>query len=178
MEWTVDASHSSLDFAVKHMGISTVRGRFRKFAAAIEHGEQHVLRGVTVTIEASSVDTGEPKRDEHLRSADFLDAEHYPQLRFASTSVTAQGGGRYLVAGDLTIRDQSHAASFEVEIAPPMTDPWGNLRSAATGRGTLNRKAWGLTYNMPLALGGWVVGEDVQFTFDLEAVAKAPVAVR
>jgi len=178
MEWTVDASHSSLDFAVKHMGISTVRGRFRQFAAAIEDGEQQTLRRVTVTVDATSVDTGEPKRDEHLRSADFLDAEHYPQIRFASTSVTAQGGGRYRVAGDLTIRDQTHATSFEVEIAPPITDPWGNLRSAATGRGTINRKAWGLTYNMALELGGWLVGEDVQFTFDLEAVAKAPAAAR
>ena len=176
MAWAVDYSHSTLDFSVRHLGIAAVRGRFKKFAVAVDDGERNTLRGVTVTIDAASVDTGEPQRDQHLRSADFLDAERYPEIRFASTAVSARGEGRYLVTGGLTIRDQTHEVTFEVELTGPMKDPWGNLRSGATGQGTLHRKEWGLTWNKALEVGGWLVGDDVRFSFDVEAVAKVPAA--
>ena len=178
MQWTSDSSHSHLDFAVKHMGISTVRGRFKKFTATVESSEQQALTRVVVTAETPSIDTGEPKRDDHLRSADFLDAAQYPEMRIESTVVTPGRGDTYVVSGNLTIRDQTHPISFDVEVEKPIKDPWGNSRAAATGRGKLNRKEWGLNWNMALELGGWMVGDDVQFSFDLEAIVPAPAAAR
>jgi polyisoprenoid-binding protein YceI len=173
MPWTIDPKHSHLDFAVKHLGISTVRGRFLKFRADIEESNQ-MLRSVTVTVDASSIDTGEPQRDQHLRSGDFLDVEHYPEIRFVGTGVTARGQGQYRVEGELTMRGQTHPVSFDVELSEAMKDPWGNHRAAATGRGKLNRRDWGLTWNQALELGGWAVGDEVRFSFDLEAVMPAP----
>jgi polyisoprenoid-binding protein YceI len=177
MAWTIDPSHSQLDFSIRHMGISTVRGRFTKFGAEIDEANG-ALRGLNITVDAASVDTHEPQRDQHLRSKDFLDAETYPQIRFRSTAVSARGKGRYLVSGDLTIRDQTRPASFEVEVTDPVKDPWGHTRAAASGKGKLNRKEWGLNWNKALELGGWLVGDDVQFAFDVEAVAAASSAVR
>jgi len=176
MPWTIDPSHSHLDFAIKHMGISTVRGRFKKFNAEIDEANQ-TLRTLSITMETASIDTGEPQRDQHLRSADFLETEKYPEIRFQSTAITARGKRQYVVTGDLTIRDQTHPARFEVEVCDPVKDPWGNTRAAATGKGKLNRKEWGLTWNKALEFGGWLVGEDVQFSFDVEAVVASP-AVR
>lgn len=178
MEWMPDPSHSHLDFAVKHMGISTVRGRFKKFTGTIEGTEQHALTRVLVTAETASIDTGEPKRDDHLRSPDFLDAAKYPEMKFASTVVTPGRGDTYVVTGDLTIRGQTHPVSFDVEVTKPIKDPYGNLRAAATGRGKLSRKEWGLNWNMALELGGWMVGDEVQFSFDLEALVPAQAAAR
>ncbi|HLN14723.1 MAG TPA: YceI family protein [bacterium] len=176
MQWTTDPSHSHLDFAVKHMGISTVRGRFKTFTGAFETNDQQALTRVTVTADAASIDTGEPKRDDHLRSPDFLDAAKYPQIKFESDAITAKGAG-YVVSGTLTIHGQTKPLSFDVEVTKPIKDPYGKTRAAATGRGKLNRKDWGLNWNMALELGGWMVGEEVQFSFDLEAIAAEPAKV-
>ncbi len=176
MQWTIDPSHSHLDFAVKHMGISTVRGRFKTFTGSFETNDQQVLTTVTVTADPASIDTGEPKRDDHLRSADFLDAGKYPQLTFASDAVTPGKGDAYVVSGKLTLHGVTKPVSFDVEVTKPIKDPYGKMRAAATGRGKLNRKDWGLTWNMAMELGGWMVGEDVQFSFDLEAIAVTPAA--
>jgi polyisoprenoid-binding protein YceI len=159
------------------MGISTVRGRFKKFAVEVDEAN-NTLRALNVSVDAASIDTGEAQRDQHLRSGDFLDVEHHPEIRFRSTSVAARGQGRYAVSGDLTIRGQTHPVTFEVETAPPVTDPWGNNRAAATGTGTLNRRVWGLNWNKALELGGWLVGDDVRFSFDVEAVVSAPIQAR
>ncbi|HLJ58341.1 MAG TPA: YceI family protein [bacterium] len=177
MPWTIDPSHSHLDFSIRHMGISTVRGRFKKFNAEIAEANS-TLRGLNIAVDAASIDTGEPQRDQHLRSGDFFDVEKYPEIRFRSTAVSSRGQGRYLVSGDLKIRDTTRPVSFEVDVTDPVKDPWGNTRAAATGKGKLNRKEWGLNWNKALELGGWLVGDDVQFTFDIEAVAAASVAAR
>jgi len=178
MQWTIDPSHSHLDFSVKHMGISTVRGRFKKFSATIETNDQQVLTRVVVTADAASIDTGEPKRDDHLRSPDFLDAAKYPEVKFESDAVKPAKGDAYAVSGKLTIRGETRPLSFDVEVSKPIKDPWGNQRAAATGRGTINRKGWGLNWNVALELGGWMVGEDVQFLFDIEAIVPAAAAAR
>ena len=176
MDWAIDQSHSNLAFAVRHMAISTVRGRFKKFSGTIRAEEDGTLKSIEATIDASSIDTGEPKRDAHLRSADFFDAETSPVLTFRSTGVTPQGGNRYRVNGTLTMRDETKPVSLQVEITTPMKDPWGNLRAGATATGTVNRKDWGLNWNQVLELGVLLVGEEVRFNLDVEAVA-ARVAV-
>ena len=176
MDWAIDQSHSNLAFAVRHMAISTVRGRFKKFSGTIRAEEDGTLKSIEATIDASSIDTGEPKRDAHLRSADFFDAENSLVLTFRSTSVTPQGGNRYRVNGTLTMRDETKPVSLQVEITTPMKDPWGNLRAGATATGTVNRKDWGLNWNQVLELGVLLVGEEVRFNLDVEAVA-ARVAV-
>jgi polyisoprenoid-binding protein YceI len=176
MTWKIDPSHSSVEFAVRHMAISTVRGRFRSVSGTIESGDDGTLERVQATIDARSVDTGEPQRDAHLRSADFFDAETHPFLTFRSTTVRAQAGGRYEITGDLTIRGQTRPVTLQVETVGPLPDPWGNRRAAATISGALNRKDFGLTYNQALEFGGVLVGEEVRFTIDVEAVAQEQAA--
>ena len=177
MQWNIDSTHSSIEFGVKHMGISTVRGRFREFSGSVDLDEDGVLRGVDATIAAPSIDTGVGQRDDHLRSPDFFDVARFPTITFQSTRVERVGEGRYRVTGDLTMHGHTHPVTFEVEVAEPVKDPWGNQRVAASVSGKLNRKDWGLTWNQVLELGALVVGEDVTFTFDVEAVAPQPAAV-
>ncbi|MDR7518909.1 MAG: YceI family protein [Armatimonadota bacterium] len=177
MQWTFDPSHTSLAFAVKHMGVFTVRGRFGRVSGVAETTEDGRLRTVRATIDAASIDTAEPNRDAHLRSPDFLDAERFPTLTFVSTRIEPRGPSRYRVTGDLTIRDQTRRVTFEAETSGPVTDPWGNRRAGVTATGVLNRKDWDLTWNKILELGTLLVGEEIQFTIDAEATAAAPAAV-
>lgn len=178
MQWKIDPSHTGVEFAVKHMGITTVRGRFKGVSGSLETTDDSRLISIEAVIDAGSIETAEPQRDAHLRSPDFLDAEKYPSLTFRSTDIKPldAGDARYLVAGALTIRGQARPVTFEVETTKPMTDPWGNLRVGASASGKLNRKEWGLTWNQILELGALLVGEEVRFTLDVEAVAPVAVA--
>ncbi|MBI3976415.1 MAG: YceI family protein [Armatimonadetes bacterium] len=178
MKWTIDPAHTSLQFAVRHMGLSTVRGQFKKITGAIETSDDGTLNSIQATIEAASIDTAEPQRDGHLRSPDFLDAEKYPHLTFRSTTIEPLGTGRYLVTGNFTIREHTRPVTFEVEITEPVKDYTGALRAGASASGTVNRKDWDLTWNQVLELGALLVGEEVRFTLDVEAVAAvtAPAA--
>ena len=177
MKWNLDPAHSSIEFSVRHMGFATVRGRFKTFAMDVESDDQDRLSRVEATIEAQSVDTGEPQRDQHLRSADFLDAERFPELRFAGTRIEALDRNRYRVTGDLTVRGEARPVTFDVEVQDPINDPFGNVRVAAEARGKLNRKDWGLTWNQVLEAGALLVGEEVKFTLDVQAVAAEKEAV-
>ena len=180
MKWNIDPSHTNAEFAVKHLGISTVRGRFKKVNGSIETAEDGTLKSIEANIDAASIDTAEPQRDTHLRSQDFLDAENHPALTFKSTAIKPLGAdrSRYLVSGDLTIRGTTRPVTLEMETTAPMTDPWGNQRAGATATGKLNRKEWGLIWNQVLDFGALLVGEEVRFTLDVEAVAEAdPIPV-
>ena len=177
MQWKIDPSHTRVEFAVKHMGITTVRGRFNRVSGTLETTDEGTLKSIEALIDASSIDTAEPQRDDHLRSPDFLDAGHHPTLTFRSTAVDPLDGDRYLVKGELTIRGQTRPVTFEVEASKPMNDPWGNLRAGASANGKLKRKEWGLTWNQILELGALLVGEEVRFTLDVEVVVPAAVAV-
>lgn len=177
MQWSIDSSHSSIEFAVRHMGIATVRGRFRKFDGAVELDEDHRLRGVQVSIDAASIDTGVEQRDNHLRSPDFFDVARYPTIQFRSTGIERRSGGGYRLTGDLTMHGQTRPVTFDVEASEPVKDPWGNQRVAAEATGKLNRKDWGLTWNQVLEFGALMVGEDVKFTLEIEAVAPQLAAV-
>ena len=174
MKWMIDPSHTSLQLAVMHMAISTVRGQFKKVTGTIETADDGTLQSIEATIDAASIDTAEAKRDAHLRSPDFLDVEKHPNLIFRSTAIQARSG-KYLVKGNLTIREETRPVSFDVETGAPITDPYGNLRAGASATGKIDRKGWGLTWNHVLELGALLVGEEVQFTLDVEAYA--PVAV-
>lgn len=175
MKWSTDSAHSSIEFSVRHMGIATVRGRFRDFAASAELDEQGNLEGITATIRADSVDTGVPDRDAHLRSPDFFDAERFPTIEFRATSIETLGDENYRVTGDLTMRGRTHAITLELRRADEINDPWGNRRIAGTLTGALNRKKWGLTWNQALEFGGLLVGEEVNLTIDVQVVASQAV---
>lgn len=174
MNWNLDSSHTTVAFAVKHMGIFTVRGQFKKVAGTIEASEQGVPSKIEVAIDAASIETGEAQRDGHLRSPDFLDAEQHPELRFVSNQIEALGGNRYKIHGDLTIRGITRTVVFETELNAPVKDPWGLTRTGATATGVINRKDWDLTWNQVLELGALLVGEEVKFTIEVQAVAAQP----
>lgn len=171
MKWNLDPAHSNIEFSVRHMGFATVRGRFGSFAVEVESDEQSRLSLVSATIDAASIDTGESQRDGHLRSADFLEAERFPELRFVGSSIEPLARNRYRVQGDLTIRNTTKPVAFEVEVQDPIHDPFGNVRVAAEAHGKLNRKEWGLNWNQVLEAGSLLVGEEIKFTLDVQAVA-------
>ncbi len=171
MNWNLDSSHTTVAFAVKHMGIFTVRGQFKKVVGTIEASEQGVPSRIEVSIDAASIETGEAQRDNHLRSLDFLDAEQFPELRFVSNRIEPMGGQQYKIHGDLSIRDITRPVVLEAELSTPVKDPWGQTRTGATATGVLNRKDWGLTWNQVLELGALLVGEEVRFTIEVQAVA-------
>ena len=176
MIWTIDPSHTTLEFAVKHMGLSTVKGRFRALGGTITTTSDGALQAIDVTVDVTSIDTAEQNRDGHLRSPDFFDVESYPTASFRSTAVEPRGGDEYHVTGDLTIRGVTRSVNLDVETANPVTDPWGNRRAAAEGKGRINRKDFGLTWNQVLEFGALLVSEDVRLSIDVQAVQSQNAA--
>ena len=176
MTWSIDPTHSSIEFSVRHLGISTVRGRFRNFSGTVEVAPDGRPTALEARIDATSIDTGVEQRDAHLRSPDFFDTEQHPEILFRSTAVTAARDGKLRVTGDLTIKGQARPVSFEVELTAAMKDPWGNTRAAASATGLLDRRDWGLTWNQALEFGGWVVGDTIRFAIEVEAVAPQAMA--
>jgi polyisoprenoid-binding protein YceI len=174
MQWTLDQSHAEVEFAVKHLMISTVKGRFRKFSGAGTTRADGTLSSVQLTIDADSIDTNVTQRDDHLRSADFFDAGNHPQLQFTSTGIQ-QRGNDVTITGDLTMRGVTRPVTLAGEYTAPSKDPWGNPRAALAVTGSVNRKDWGLNWNMALEAGGVVVGEQVKLRIEVEATAAAEV---
>ncbi|MCZ7590161.1 MAG: YceI family protein [Gaiella sp.] len=173
--WHVDPAHSSVEFQVKHLMIATVKGRFTDFTGTLEALEDGTLRA-TGTIQAASIDTHEPKRDEHLRSADFFEADAYPEITFASTEIVPAAKGDFRVLGDLTIRGITKPVELTGGIEGSGRDPWGNDRVALQVRGTINRSDWGLTWNQALEAGGVLVGDKVKLELELSTVKPAASA--
>jgi polyisoprenoid-binding protein YceI len=170
--WNIDTSHSSIDFKVKHMAISTTKGNFKSFVATAQT-DNGVLKGLEATIDAASVDTNDEKRDGHLKSEDFFDATNHPKITVKSTKVEHVSGSDYKITADVTMRGVTNPVTFTAEVGNPVKDPWGNQRAAANITGKLNRKEWGLNWNMVLEMGGLMVSEEVTFDFDVEMVAQA-----
>jgi polyisoprenoid-binding protein YceI len=172
--WQVDAAHSSVSFAVRHMVISKVRGRFTKWNAKLALDVANLSRSsVEVDIDAASIDSGVADRDAHLRSPDFLDAAKHPTLRYASRRVEVAGKDRLRVVGDLTIRGVTREVALDVEYGGLGKDPWGNLRAGFTAQASVNRKDFGLTWNQALETGGVLVADRVDIEIELQAVAQA-----
>lgn len=176
MNWNLDPSHSSVEFAVRHMGLAHVRGRFEAFRIDVEADGNGRPERVVAVLDAGSITTGVDDRDAHLRSADFLNVERYPELRFTSSNVAHLGDGRYRVEGDLTIRDATHPVTFEATVSDVIKDPWGNQRVAAEANGRIDRTTWGLTWNQVLEAGSLLVGNEIRFEVALQAVAHAKAA--
>lgn len=172
VRWTIDPTHSSVEFAVKHLMISTVRGRFKDVAGAIVF-DPAAPDGASIEarIAVASVETGAADRDNHLRSGDFFDAENHPELTFVSRRVEPKGDDRFAVVGDLTIRGVTREVTLDVEREGEAIDPWGGRRTAATATTRVNRKDFGLTWNQTLETGGFLVGDDIRITLHVQAVA-------
>ncbi|HKV84020.1 MAG TPA: YceI family protein [Ktedonobacterales bacterium] len=177
MAWQLDTAHSELAFAVKHMMVSTVRGRFRTFGAEIDLNEKRAGDSrVDVTIDLASVDTGNEMRDNHLRSADFFDVAKYPTATFVSKRVEERGEGEYHVIGDLSLHGVTRETPLTVTAEGPHRDMQSQRRLGFTITGTINRKDFDLNYNAALEAGGWVVGDTVKLQIEVEALEPATVA--
>jgi polyisoprenoid-binding protein YceI len=175
--WNLDTVHSGINFSVRHMLVSKVRGRFTKFSGSVSLDERDLTRStVEATIDTSSIDTGTAQRDDHLRSADFFDVEHFPEIRFRSTRIEKLGGDRYRLTGDLTIRDATRQIALEAEYGGRGKDPWGNERVGFTARGTLDRGDFGLKWNQVLETGGVLVSDRVDIELEVQAVRAAAAA--
>lgn len=172
--WDIDTGHSSVQFSVRHMVISKVRGRFTRWSATLEtDGDDLATAQITANIDITSIDTGVADRDNHLRSADFFDADNHPEMIFKSTRVERLGEGRLKLVGDLTIRGTTLETELDVEHSGEVKDPWGNLRVGFTAKGSVDRKAFGLTWNQALEAGGVLVGDRVDIEIEVEAVKQA-----
>ncbi len=172
--WQIDPAHSSAQFSVRHLAISTVRGAFSKVTGSVVFDDKDVSKStVEVTIDANSVDTRVPDRDNDLRSEKFFDVAHYPSITFKSRKVEQLAPGKLKVTGDLTIRGTTKEVVLDVEgPTAPMKDPWGNTRNAATATTKINRQDFGVKWNATLDNGGVVVGDDVSIVIDVELVKK------
>lgn len=169
--WSIDPAHSSIEFAVKHMLITTVRGTFTRFEADLAVDERNLVASrATVRIDAASIDTRVADRDNHLRSADFFDVANHPTITFTTTAIEHRGGNEYRITGDLTIRGTTRPVTFDAEVHGPAKNPFGKLVVALSVTGKINRKDWGLTWNAPLEAGGWLVGDDVKINADFELI--------
>jgi polyisoprenoid-binding protein YceI len=168
----LDTAHTSIEFVGRHLMITKVRGRFTDFSGEITIGEEPEDSSVEVVIDAGSVESSEPRRDEHLRSADFFDVEHYPTISFRSTGVEEDRSGLWKVTGDLTVKEVTRPVVLEVEFDGAQTSPWGDLRVGFSAATELNREDWGLTWNQTLETGGVVVGKKVRIELNVEAIRK------
>ena len=170
--WDIDTAHTSTLFRVRHLMVSHVRGQLGAVTGNLHLDDQDVSRSTAdVRIDARQLDTRDAKRDEHLRSADFLDVARYPEVGFRSTSVRAARDGGLQVTGELTIRDVTRPITLEVDpLSAPVADPWGNVKRGATARASLNRKDFGLVWNVGLETGGVLVGDKVDIEIEVELV--------
>jgi polyisoprenoid-binding protein YceI len=165
--WTIDPAHTDILFSAKHMMVTTVRGKFHEVDGTLVLDEADPTRSSgEIRIAAASLNTGSAQRDGHLRSADFFDAERHPWITFRSTAVEHTGGDEYRVTGDLTIRETTRPATFDATFLGFYTGMQGGRRAGIAARTTLNRKDWGLGWNVALEAGGWLVGEEV--TIEIE----------
>jgi polyisoprenoid-binding protein YceI len=172
--WNIDPTHSSVDFAVRHLMIATVRGRFAGVGGYVELDDSRTkLSKVAVNIDVASIDTRQEQRDAHLRSADFFDAEKYPTITFESTGTQGDLQGEFTLQGRLTMHGVTKDVTLEVESNGLVADPWGNQRAGFTAKGKLNRSDFGLSWNQVLEAGGVVVGEEIKISIDLELVRQA-----
>lgn len=172
--WTIDPSHSAVEFSVKHMMFATVRGRFSKFSGTITVPNGDPTQAtIDVSIDADSIDTRDEKRDEHLRSNDFFGAGDNPQITFRSTSVRDKGGDRFEVTGDLTIRGVTKQVVLDATFNGQGVNPWGATVAGWSAKTEVDRKEFGVNWNAALESGGFLVGDDVKIQLDVEASRQA-----
>lgn len=167
--WNIDPVHSSVNFVVRHLMVSKVRGKFGAFNGTITIDENRLASSVTASVDMVSVSTGDDNRDGHLRTNDFFDVETYPTMTFTSTEVRPDGGD-YVLVGDLTIKGVTKQVQFDLEFDGVSPDPWGGTRAGFSAEGEIDRRDFGLEWNMALDSGGLLVGEKVKISLDIQAV--------
>ncbi len=171
--WEIDSSHSGIHFAVRHLLISTLRGRFSRWSGTVVVPDGDWSRAsVSVVIDASSIDTGVGRRDTHLQGPDFLDVRNYPEITFWTIGVTAPEAGRLRIVGDLIIKHRVGEVTLEVVDNGIARDPWGNERAGFSAKGAIDRRDFGVSGNLALDSGGLVVGERIDIEIDVEAVRQ------
>ncbi|MDH4353796.1 MAG: YceI family protein [Actinomycetota bacterium] len=171
--WEIDPSHTRLAFAAKHAMVTTVRGQFDAFSGTLVlDGDDPTASSATVSIDAGSFSSGSADRDAHVRSGDFLDVETFPTLTFVARDVRRLDADRFVMVGDLTIRDTTRPVEITAELEGVTTDPFGNVRIGFSGTATISRKDFGLTWNMALEAGGVLVSDKVRITLDVSAVRQ------
>jgi polyisoprenoid-binding protein YceI len=174
--WDLDPVHTTIEFAVKHMMFTTVRGRFKSFTGTVQVDERNPNNSrVDVTIDTPSLDTGVADRDTHLRSADFLDVETYPKITFRSTSVEGahtKEGDRFRVIGDLEIRGKAIGVTLDVTFEGVGKDPWGKQRAGFAAQAEIDRREWGLRWNQALETGGVLVGNKVKIEVEAQTIKQ------
>ncbi len=171
--YAIDPSHTELGFAVRHMAVSKVRGRFDTFEGSLEIAEDPAASKVSVTIDARSVDTGDETRDNHLRTNDFFDVENHPTWTFESTGVTMAGPSSWKVDGDLTIRGVTRPVTLDVSLEGVVQDPFGNHRVGFSASTSINRDDFGVSFGAVMETGGLVVAKKVDIQIEAEAVLQA-----
>lgn len=167
--WTVDNSHSTVGFVARHVVVAKTRGKFTDYTGSITVAENILESKVEATVQLASVNTGDDKRDEHLRSADFFDVENHPTMTFVSTSIE-QDGDEYKLNGDLTIRGVTKPVTFDLEFEGVGGDPWGGTRAGFSASTEVNRKDWGLEWNVALETGGFLVSDKIKIELEIEAI--------
>lgn len=168
VEWKLDTSHTNIGFSVPHLVVSSVEGRFKEATASVKLDDADLTKSqVSIDINAASIDTGDAKRDDHLKAPDFFDAKKYPKLSFKSTKIAKSGAG-YKLTGDLTIRDVTKSVTLDATLSGPVKTPWGNHARAAKVTGKIKRSDFGLKWNKALETGGVVVGEEVTINVTAE----------
>ena len=171
--WAVDPSHTTVGFAVKHLGIATVRGKFEQFEGTLEIGEDLSSARAHGTVRADSINTNDAQRDEHLRSADFFGVDANPELRFESTAIRPLDDDVLEIEGDLTMNGVTNPITLKAEILGTEIDPWDNQRVGLEVIGQLNRRDWGMTFNQALGSGNVLVSDRVKLSLDISAVKQA-----
>lgn len=172
-KWSIDPTHSEIGFKVKHMMFTNVSGKFGTYDAAITtEGDDFTKSNIEFSAEINSVDTNNSDRDNHLKSADFFDAENHPKLSFVSSSFSKLDDSNYELIGELTLRGVTKPVRLATEFSGLMKDPWGNTKVGLNIEGKINRKDWGLNWNSALETGGVLVGEDVKLNIELQLVKQ------
>jgi polyisoprenoid-binding protein YceI len=174
--WEIDPSHTNVEFVARHLMVSKVRGKFTDVKGTIEIAEDPLQSKARATINAASVDTGDAKRDEHLRSADFFDVENYPTIDFVSTKVVTHKDGTYLLEGDLTVRGVTRKVGLDLEYNGSSATPWGSLVTGFSATTEISRKDFGLEWNVALETGGVLVGDKIRLNIEVEANKQQPEA--
>ncbi len=173
LNWNLDAAHSEVNFKVKHMMITNVNGKFTAFdVKATSENDNFENPEIEFTANTASINTGSEQRDQHLKSADFFDAEKFPNLHFKSKSFKKTADGAYQLEGDMTIKDVVKPVSFKIEHSGLQKDPWGNMKAGFSIEGKINRKDFGLSWNAALESGGVLVSEEVKLNAEIQ-MAKA-----
>jgi polyisoprenoid-binding protein YceI len=171
--WTIHASHSSVEFIVRHLMVAKVRGRFSEFSGTIHVGDSAETSSVEVEISPATITTGDPGRDGHLTSPDFFDVERFPTIGFRSTGVRSAKGEQYAVDGELTVLGVTKPVTLDLEYQGSITDPFGNDKAVFSASTEIDRENWGLSWNQALESGGVLVGKKAKIELEIEAVHNA-----